>query len=202
VSTTPSPVPAELSKLRLGTAPDSWGVWYPDDPAQVPWTRYLDEVERAGYAWTELGPYGYLPTDPGILKDELDRRGLTLTGGTVAAALHRGPDALEAARRACDLEAATLGPLGARYVILLPEADRTQAMMVAERLRSAVAGHTFLADRGLSVRFTASFGVATWPLDGRKADELLGRADAAMYQVKGKARDAVAHAGGTGTVTK
>ena len=40
-------------------------------------------------------------------------------------------------------------------------------------------------------------GVATWPLDGRRAEELLGRADAAMYQVKGAARDGVAHAGGS-----
>ena len=31
-----------------------------------------------------------------------------------------------------------------------------------------IAAHTFLVDRGLSVRLTASFGVATWPLDGRK----------------------------------
>jgi len=25
-----------LPNLRLGTAPDSWGVWFPDDPKQVP----------------------------------------------------------------------------------------------------------------------------------------------------------------------
>ncbi|HSN15171.1 MAG TPA: sensor domain-containing diguanylate cyclase [Anaeromyxobacteraceae bacterium] len=83
---------------------------------------------------------------------------------------------------------------GDEYVILLPEADREQAMGVAERLRGAIAGHTFLADRGLAVRITASLGVATWPLDGRRADELLGRADAAMYHVKAASRDAVAHA--------
>jgi diguanylate cyclase (GGDEF)-like protein len=87
---------------------------------------------------------------------------------------------------------------GDEYVILLPEADREQAMGVAERLRAAIAAHVFLADRGLQVRLTASLGVATWPVDGRRADELLGRADAAMYLVKGASRDAVAHAGGTG----
>jgi diguanylate cyclase (GGDEF)-like protein len=86
---------------------------------------------------------------------------------------------------------------GDEYVILLPEADREQAMGVAERLRAAVAEHRFLSDRGLSVRLTASLGVATWPLDGRRAEELLGRADAAMYVVKGRSRDAVAHAGGS-----
>ncbi|MCU1652418.1 MAG: 2-keto-myo-inositol dehydratase, partial [Pseudonocardia sp.] len=55
-------------KLRLGTAPDSWGVWFPDNPSQVPWQRFLDEAERAGYEWIELGPYGYLPTDPAQLR--------------------------------------------------------------------------------------------------------------------------------------
>ena len=46
----------------------------------MPWTRYLDEVQAAGYRWTELGPFGYLPTDPGVLRDELAKRDLTLTG--------------------------------------------------------------------------------------------------------------------------
>jgi inosose dehydratase len=50
--------------LRIGTAPDSWGVWFPEDPNQVPWQRFLDEAVASGYAWIELGPYGYLPTDP------------------------------------------------------------------------------------------------------------------------------------------
>jgi inosose dehydratase len=110
-----------LSKITLGTAPDSWGVWFPDDPQQVPWSRYLDEVRDAGYVLTELGPYGYLPTDPGHLRDELDARHLSLTGGTVFVALHRGSDALEKAKADCDAEMATIGPLGARHLVILPE---------------------------------------------------------------------------------
>ena len=39
------------SQIRVGTAPDSWGVWFPDDPKQVPWERFLDEVQAAGYHW-------------------------------------------------------------------------------------------------------------------------------------------------------
>lgn len=108
-------------QLRLGTAPDSWGVWFPDDPAQVPWSRYLDEVRDAGYRLTELGPFGYLPTDPARLRDELGRRDLTLTGGTVFVALHKGPDALAQAKTDCDTEMATIGPLGARHLVILPE---------------------------------------------------------------------------------
>ena len=101
----------EYPKLRLGTAPDSWGVWNPGlDPLQTPWTRYLDEVQAAGYRYSELGPYGYLPTDPGVIRDEYAKRGLTLTGGTVFVALHKGKDALAQAKADCDAEMATIGP--------------------------------------------------------------------------------------------
>src|SRR4029453_146984 len=63
------------SRLRLGSCPDSWGIWFADDPAQTPWRRFLDELAEAGYGWLELGPYGYLPADPAELRDEVDRPG-------------------------------------------------------------------------------------------------------------------------------
>lgn len=112
---------AQRDRIRLGTAPDSWGVWFPDDPKQVPWDRFLDEAAAAGYAWIELGPFGYLPTDAEQLRDELGRRGLRLSGGTVAAGLHRGPDALAQAVEECRQEARLLTALGARHLVLLPE---------------------------------------------------------------------------------
>jgi diguanylate cyclase (GGDEF)-like protein len=63
--------------------------------------------------------------------------------------------------------------------------------MVAERLRQAVRETEFLRDRGLSVRITASFGVATWPDDGLTPQALLQAADAAMYRAKRIGRDEV-----------
>ena len=69
--------------IIIGTAPDSWGVWFPSDPQQIPWPRFLDEVVEAGYEWIELGPYGYLPTDLSTLRSELDRRGLKLCASMV-----------------------------------------------------------------------------------------------------------------------
>lgn len=75
--------------IRIGTAPDSWGVWFPDDPKQIPWNRFLDEVVAAGYHWIELGPFGYLPTDPNQLQDELAKRDLQLSAGTVFTGLHK-----------------------------------------------------------------------------------------------------------------
>jgi inosose dehydratase len=110
-----------LDRIRLGTAPDSWGVWFPDDPAQLPWDVFLDEVVAAGYTWLELGPYGYLPTDPARLADELGRRGLRLSGGAVSAGLHRGDEALAQAAEDCRAEAELLGALGAEHLVLLPE---------------------------------------------------------------------------------
>lgn len=65
--------------IKIGSAPDSWGVWFPSDPKQTPWHRFLDEIAASGYEWTELGPFGYLPTDPATLRGELERRGLKLT---------------------------------------------------------------------------------------------------------------------------
>jgi len=111
------------SRLRLGSCPDSWGVWFADDPAQTPWSRFLDELAQAGYRWLELGPFGYLPTDPAQLRDEVDRRGLQVSGQAVFGALHRAeqwPSDLADARRV----AALVTAMGASHVILLPAAFR------------------------------------------------------------------------------
>lgn len=113
---------ADHPKLHLGTAPDSWGVWNPSgDPLQTPWQRYLDEVAEAGYRYSELGPFGYLPPDPGLIREEYARRDLTLTGGTVFVALHKGREALEKAKADCDTEMSVIGPNGARHLVILPE---------------------------------------------------------------------------------
>jgi len=66
-------------RVTIGTAPDSWGIWFPSDSKQTPWKRFLDEVAEAGYEWIELGPYGYLPTDVATLKGELGRRHLKVS---------------------------------------------------------------------------------------------------------------------------
>ena len=105
--------------FRVGSAPDSWGVWFPRDSRQTPWTRFLDEIARAGYEWLELGPYGYLPTEADTLRGELSGRGLRVAGGTVGGALHRREErpAIEAEM----LEVARLATaLGAEHVVFLP----------------------------------------------------------------------------------
>lgn len=51
-------MPPSPSPIPLGMAPDSWGIRYPNDPKQMPWTRMLDEMAAIGLEWIELGPYG------------------------------------------------------------------------------------------------------------------------------------------------
>ncbi|WP_069772665.1 sugar phosphate isomerase/epimerase [Streptomyces sp. LUP30] len=109
-----------LDRIRVGSAPDSWGVWFPDDPRQVPWKRFLDEVAEAGYSWIELGPYGYLPTDPARLTDEVDRRNLKVSAGTVFTGLHRGPSVWEATWAHVSQVAALTRAMGARHLVVIP----------------------------------------------------------------------------------
>jgi inosose dehydratase len=106
--------------FRLGSAPDSWGVWFPDDPKQTPWSRYLDEVAEAGYRYTELGPYGYLPTDPDVLRPELERRGLTVAAGFTMFDLE-DEGAWEAGLAQTRGTARLVQALGAEYLIVIDD---------------------------------------------------------------------------------
>jgi inosose dehydratase len=105
-------------KVRVGTGPDSWGVWFPSDPKQPPWGRFLDEVAEAGYEWIELGPYGYLPTDLATLRPELDRRGLKVSGTFAMGGLESPddwPEVKEQVLGAGELVAS----LGAKFLVLI-----------------------------------------------------------------------------------
>jgi diguanylate cyclase (GGDEF)-like protein len=84
---------------------------------------------------------------------------------------------------------------GDEFVLLLPECDHARAVQVAERVRRMLESTPLLAGRGLEVRLTASFGVASFPEDGSTAEDLLARADRAMYRAKAAGRNVVATAG-------
>lgn len=106
--------------MRIGTAPDSWGVWFADDPRQTPWPRFLDEVAKAGYRHVELGPFGYLPTDPARLADELAARDLTLSGGTVFTDFHRGDSAGTGLWEKVRAIAELVRAVGGEHVVVIP----------------------------------------------------------------------------------
>ncbi len=110
-----------MSKPALiGTAPDSWGVWFGDDPQQTTWQRFLDEAQQAGYTRIELGPYGFLPTDPKRLRDELDQRGMTMTAGTMFEHLHR-PDSWDSTWEHVAATATLTAAMGAEHLVVIPD---------------------------------------------------------------------------------
>src|SRR5262245_29043452 len=71
--------------IRIGNAPCSWGALEFEGLAgeTIGYQQMLDELRDSGYLGTELGDWGYLPTDQAALRDELARRNLTLTGAFV-----------------------------------------------------------------------------------------------------------------------
>ncbi|MEW8978313.1 MAG: diguanylate cyclase [Symbiobacterium sp.] len=80
---------------------------------------------------------------------------------------------------------------GDEFAVLLPGTTAEQAVRVAERLRAAYAETEVTPDAGVRIRFTASFGVAQWRPEWRTADDLLLRADRALYAAKRAGRNCV-----------
>lgn len=139
--------------LLIGTAPDSWGVWFPEDPKQTPWSRFLDEVVAAGYHYIELGPYGYLPTDPARLNDELTSRDLKVSAGTVFTGFHRtDPDEREAVWKQVHEVAQLTAAVGGQHIVVIPAMWRDDVTgeavenehLTSEQWDSLFAGHNEL----------------------------------------------------------
>lgn len=71
-------------RFQFASAPDSWGVLdYPGPSWAQSYEKMLDEMVAAGYTGCELGPYGFFPTDPAVLKPQLDKRKLKLLASFV-----------------------------------------------------------------------------------------------------------------------
>jgi len=71
-------------RFLFACAPDSWGVLdYPGPSWEQSYELMLDEMVEAGYTGTELGPYGFFPTDPMVLRPQLEKRKLKLLGSFV-----------------------------------------------------------------------------------------------------------------------
>jgi len=106
---------------RIAGAPITWGVdgspgWgHLMDPERV-----LSEMAGVGLRATELGPDGYLPSDPAALAEIIGRHGLSIVAGFVPAVLYtdrHAPSSLAYVRRA----AATLAAAGAHVMVLGPD---------------------------------------------------------------------------------
>lgn len=73
-----------MAGVQIANAPCSWGALEFDWAGPAPaFAQVLDEMAATGYAGTELGDWGFLPTEPAALRAELCRRPLALVGAFV-----------------------------------------------------------------------------------------------------------------------
>ncbi len=127
--------------VKIGTAPVSWGIMEVEGwDGQQDYSSVLAEMEQAGYSGTELGPYGYFPTQPRHLMAELVEHGLELVSAFVPIPL-ADADRHEAGFAEALRTAELLAKSQARLIVL---AD----VMSKERL--AVAGRVDEARDGMS----------------------------------------------------
>ncbi len=83
---------------------------------------------------------------------------------------------------------------GEEFAVVLPETELAAALDVAEKLRAAVAKASFAREKGDSIKITISLGVATYPALASNQEDLLRRADDALYSAK-NTRNIVVSAG-------
>jgi diguanylate cyclase (GGDEF)-like protein len=84
---------------------------------------------------------------------------------------------------------------GDEFVVILPQTSKESALSVLRRLKDLLTSKVFFQAENLNIKVTASFGIATFPADGRSRREILRMADEAMYLVKKTTRDDIALAG-------
>jgi diguanylate cyclase (GGDEF)-like protein len=101
---------------------------------------------------------------------------------------------LEAAEiiRGCGRETDVIARYGGdEFSLVLPDTPPEGAMAVAERIVTRIREFSFLQSKGLSMRLTASVGVATLPNVSGSAEDLLKAADLAMYKVKNSGKNGI-----------
>lgn len=81
---------------------------------------------------------------------------------------------------------------GEEFVLLLPDTDKRGAMAVAEKVRILVESHHFVTDEYQATRpVTISAGIACHPEDVEEIDDLIDRADIALYRAKEHGRNRI-----------
>lgn len=113
------------SKLTIGVCPDQWGVWFPEDPKQIPWRTALAEMAEAGFEVMETGPFGYFPKDPVELTKVMDEFGFRVVAGTGWGILHK-PEAWPDTEKFFREVAETHAAVGAEYIVHLPPMFRDE----------------------------------------------------------------------------
>jgi len=138
-----------MMNIRVANAPCLWGALEFEVIGDgIAFSQMLDELRDTGYVGTELGDWGYMPTEPAALKEELERRKLAMVGAFVPVALryqdkHASGEA-ETLKVARLLAAVTNTDVGGQLpVVILADANGT------EPLRTQYAGRV-TSEMGLS----------------------------------------------------
>ncbi len=78
-----------MKNIRIANAPCSWGALEFEGikGEQIAYPQMLDELRDTGYTGTELGDWGFMPTEPDLLEQELDKRNLAMVAAFVPIAL-------------------------------------------------------------------------------------------------------------------
>ncbi|MAS37173.1 MAG: xylose isomerase [Anaerolineaceae bacterium] len=105
--------------ISIANTPLSWGV-HEEGNTTRSFVEVLDQIKETGYAGTELGPWGFLPTDPAVLRNELHSRELALAGGSLYANLI-DPQAHDHIVEQARERGRLLAALGARFLVLMDE---------------------------------------------------------------------------------
>ncbi|MEK6320848.1 MAG: TIM barrel protein [Acidobacteriota bacterium] len=120
-------------RIKIGTAPVSWGIMEVEGwNGQAAYGKMLDEMAEAGYEGTELGPYGYLPSESERLIAELSSRGLRLVSAFVPLTLAE-PERHEASFQEAMKVAELLARADARLIVLAGDMNEAR-MAVAGRV--------------------------------------------------------------------
>jgi diguanylate cyclase (GGDEF)-like protein/PAS domain S-box-containing protein len=81
---------------------------------------------------------------------------------------------------------------GDEFVLVLPAVDKEQALPMIAELQGRILHTPYLSSEGLKVHISASFGLATYPEDATDLTGLLAKADRALFDAKGRGRNAIA----------
>ena len=144
--------------IQVANAPCSWGALEFDASERpAPASQVLDEMAAAGYAGTELGDWGFLPTTPAALAADVGRRGLSLVAAFVPVALAHADAIDEGVERAV------------RTARLLSESAGSDAFIVLSDDNASVPNRTARAGR---VRDADGLAPAEWDAFARHAERV------------------------------
>jgi inosose dehydratase len=164
---------------RVAGAPITWGVdGSPGWGYLMDRDRVLREMVESGLSATELGPDGYLPTDPAELQDYLAPFDLSIVGGFVPALLYR-PDRIEAQLEYVTRAARQLASTGSKVLVLGPSSHHsgydTSVDMTADEWTTFLANlerlEGVVSDAGLTTALHPHWGMAIET--GKHIDRLL-----------------------------